>query len=171
MAKYVTSLYDDYAGSRELPPDAGLDVQMLNSRLAEIGGEARLFDLADWDETEDLACTFLQSQGWRLQKSFASRSQPKIECVFLKAEGNTSSIALIQVKSGKERIDVSSFVELARRYTSVYLFSTASDPYSNIPDPLPKEIELLERSKIFDYFKRNPLELPRSLQRKLNSQV
>ena len=170
ISGYVNSLYDYCAvsGPLVLAVPSVCNNDLLVGRLDKIEASA-LFALADWDETEDIVCTYLQSKGWRLQKSFASRSLAKIESVFLKAEQGALSVATVQVKSGEhESIDVSSFLNLSEEYSKIYLFSTASTPYTNRPSgDQANRFELLEQSDIFDHFRRNALELPRSLQMKL----
>jgi len=91
----------------------------------------KLFTALDEYETEDVVGLYLQEAlGWRMLKSSAYPSHPKVECQFQKVVDSTPQTAYMQVKSGKHvSLNPDAYAPLAKEGAQVFLFSTALDPY------------------------------------------
>jgi hypothetical protein len=124
-----------------------------------------IFELSDQNEVEDMVCTLLQGQGWRLQKSTAFPTAAKFECAFFRVTDSRREEAVVQVKSGNVSLDVADYVQSAAEYDKVFLFSGA---YCR-EELASERLVLLRRQELFEYYRDNPMELPLTLLAKLTS--
>ena len=118
-----------------------LDLATISSKIrgASVG---ELFHLLDPIETEDIVIDYLQSKGWHVVKSSASRGQPKIECVLRRVDDEPES-GFVQVKSGNATIAEEEYAELANDST-VYLhqrYPPTSTSHNGIEWIRPEELK------------------------------
>jgi len=150
--KYVWDLYKH--GPKKLQKK---DIENLELKVNELG-DKEILELLDPDEIEDIVCTYIQSKGWRLIKSTASKSLPDFECEFkLDGQmGGVNRVAYVQVKTGNQRIvdaDLRVYKQKAETGAKIFLYSESALVHK------PKGIERISQTKLLDYLKNNLSEL------------
>ena len=115
----ASKTYAQYLYERN--PDEATEVLGLETISSKIQSTdiTELFNLLDPIETEDIVIDYLQSKGWHVIKSSASKGQPGIECVLRRVNEEPES-GYVQVKSGDATIAEEDYAELANDST-VYL--------------------------------------------------
>jgi len=73
----------------DLDSDSSFERERVAEKIDRADTE-RVFDILGASETEDIAISYLQSEGWRIIKSNTSNSQAEIECEMRKEEDDTS---------------------------------------------------------------------------------
>ena len=137
-----------------------VDVSILSSKIEDTSTE-RFYKILDPVETEDLVIDYLQSDGWHVVKSSTSKGQAGIECVLRRVDEKPET-AYVQVKSGKETINVDEYRELAN-ISTVFLHQR-HPPESSSPDG----ITWIKPEKLKTYLRRNTGYIPDHTLLKLN---
>lgn len=123
-----------------------------------------IFEFLDQDDVEDIVCNYLQSKGWRLIKSTASKSLPDFECHFRR----NNKTAYVQVKTGDQQLtedDLKFYEDTLNRQTRIYLFENSMGGLRE--KRLKKGIELIRPKELRTYMLDNISELNKSILIKL----
>jgi len=110
----------------DLDSDSSFERERVAEKIERADTE-RVFDILGASETEDIAISYLQSEGWRIIKSSTSNSQAEVECEMRKEGDGTSIAGYLQVKTGSASLSPESYTEYAEDGEMIFFVQSGLD--------------------------------------------